>query len=99
MDRDSAALADDGQRPETVPVYRPESDPREFTVARVADGWRVSGEAIERAASVTYWEYDAPVRRFQRILEALGIDRALREAGVQEGDIVHVGDYELQWND
>ncbi len=92
-----ATLVDEPE-PETVPVYRPESDPREFTISRVADGWRVSGEAIERAASVTYWEYDAPVRRFQRILETLGIDRALREAGVEDGDIVHVGDYELQWN-
>ena len=39
------------------------------------------------------------MRRFQRILEMLGIDKALREAGVQNGDTVHIGDFELEWQD
>ena len=63
------------------------------------EGWRVSGASIERAAAMTYWEYDQSVRRFQRILETLGIDGALREAGVQVGDSVFIGDYELEWQD
>jgi GTPase len=82
-----------------LPVYRLESDPREFTIARTPDGWRVSGAAIERAAAMTYWEYDQSVRRFQRILETLGVDAALREQGVQPGDTVHIGDHELEWQD
>ncbi|MCZ7553202.1 MAG: Obg family GTPase CgtA [Anaerolineales bacterium] len=59
----------------------------------------MSGKAIERAASMTYWEHYQSIRRFQRILEALGIDRALRQAGVQEGDTVYVGEHELEWQD
>ena len=47
-----------------------------------------SGVAIERAANMTYWEHDGSLRRFQKIMETLGIDAALREAGVQEGDTV-----------
>jgi GTP-binding protein len=82
-----------------MPVYRPETDPEEFTLERVPDGWRVIGAAIERAAAMTYWEYDQSVRRFQRILEALGIDQALREAGISPGDTVLIGDYELEWED
>ena len=82
-----------------LPVYRLESDPREFSVERAPDGWRVAGQAIERAAAMTYWEYDQSVRRFQRILETLGIDKALREKGVRPGDTVHIGDYELEWQD
>ncbi len=39
------------------------------------------------------------MRRFQRILETLGVDKALREAGVQNGDTVFIGDYELEWQD
>jgi GTP-binding protein len=39
------------------------------------------------------------IRRFQRILERVGIDAALREAGVTLGDTVYIGDYELEWND
>jgi GTP-binding protein len=84
---------------EAMPVYKLESDPREFYIARETGGWRVSGAAIERAAAMTYWEYDQSIHRFQRILETLGIDGALRKAGVQEGDIVKIGEYELEWRD
>jgi GTP-binding protein len=59
----------------------------------------VNGIAIERAADMTYWEHDQSVRRFQRILETIGIDAALREAGVQPGHTVLVGDHELEWAD
>jgi GTP-binding protein len=82
-----------------IPVYRVESDPKAFTITQEPDGWRVSGPAIERAAKMTYWEHYQSMRRFQRILEALGIDKALREAGVQNGDTVHIGEFELEWQD
>lgn len=85
--------------PVSIPVYRQATDPREFTVTREAGGWRVSGISIERAASMTYWEYDQSVRRFQRILETIGIDKALREAGIRQGDTVFIGTYELEWSD
>ncbi len=82
-----------------IPVYRPESDPRHFSIERVSHGWRVHGAAVVRAAAMTYWNNDASIRRFQRILETLEIDKALREAGVAEGDIVYIGEYELEWSD
>jgi GTP-binding protein len=82
-----------------IPVYRVESDPGQFTIIRISDGYRVSGEAIERAAKMTYWENIQSIRRFQRILKALGIDEALRKAGVENGDTVYIGDFELEWQD
>jgi GTPase len=82
-----------------LPVYRPQADPRDFTVQRQPDGWRVSGASIERAAAMTYWEHDQSVRRFQKILETLGVEDALRKAGVQPGDTVYISDYELEWAD
>jgi GTP-binding protein len=82
-----------------LPIYRVETDPREFTINHGADGWRVSGAAIERAAEMTYWEHYQSVRRFGKILETLGIEDALRKAGAQEGDTVYIGDYELEWQD
>ena len=84
---------------ETVPVYRMVEDPRHFTIEHTAGGWRVHGKAIERSAAMTYWEFDASVRRFQRILKTLGIEDALRKAGVEEGEIVFIGEYELEWQD
>src|SRR5215212_9221604 len=83
-----------------LPVYKPKEDPREFQVAREgANEWRVSGVAIERAAAMTYWQHDGSVRRFQKIIETLGVDEALRKAGVQEGDTVAIGEFELEWQD
>ena len=54
---------------------------------------------IERAAKMTYWENSQSIRRFQRILQALGIEDALRKAGVDEGDTVYIGEFELEWQD
>ncbi|MFL7870810.1 MAG: GTPase ObgE [Anaerolineales bacterium] len=83
-----------------MPVYRPEEDPREFSVSREDDaGWRVSGGAIERAAAMTYWEHSGSVRRFQKLMERLGVEEALRKAGIQEGDTVRIGEFELEWQD
>jgi GTP-binding protein len=83
-----------------LPLYKPKEDPREFVVTREgANEWRVSGSAIERAASMTYWQHDGSVRRFQRIMETLGVEEALRKAGVQEGDTVSIGEFELEWQD
>ena len=83
-----------------LPVYKPKEDPREFVVTREgAHEWRISGVSIERAASMTYWQHDGSVRRFQKIMETLGVDEALRQAGVQEGDTVAIGEFELEWQE
>jgi GTP-binding protein len=82
-----------------LPIYKLEDDPHDFAITRISEGWRVSGKAIERAAEMTYWEHYQSVRRFQRILDTLGIEKALRDAGVQQGDTVFVGKYELEWQD
>ncbi|HEX5838199.1 MAG TPA: GTPase ObgE [Anaerolineales bacterium] len=83
-----------------LPVYKPKEDPREFVVTREGgQEWRVSGTAIERAASMTYWQHDGSVRRFQKIMATLGVEEALRQAGVQEGDTISIGEFELEWQD
>ena len=85
---------------EALPVYRPKEDARDFHVTRTGTHeWRVSGAGIERAAKMTFWEHEGSVRRFQKIMEALGVEDALRKAGVQNGDTVAIGEYELDWQD
>jgi GTP-binding protein len=83
----------------SIPTYQPQTDPRKYEIHRMPDGWRITGASIERAAAMTYWDNDDSIRRFQRILEQLGIDTALRDAGVKEGEMVSIGDYELEWSD
>jgi len=82
-----------------MPVYRPEQDPRDFTIEREEEGWRLRGVSLERAAAMTYWEYEQSVRRFQRILERLGVTEALKEQGIKIGDNVFIGDNELEWDE
>ena len=82
-----------------LPVYKPDEDPRDFTLEQEGHGWRVRGAAIERAAEMTYWEHDGSVRRFQYLMEKLGVDEALRSKGIQNGNTVYILDYELEWQD
>lgn len=82
-----------------LPVYRPAEDPKAFTVEQTDEGWVVRGAAIERAAKMTFWEQEGSLRRFQKLMELLGVEEALRKAGVQEGDTVIIGDFELEWQD
>ncbi|MCC9076942.1 GTPase ObgE [Litorilinea aerophila] len=83
---------------EPLPELTPEPDEKAFQIHRLApDVWQVKGIAIERAAQMTNWDYYEAAMRFQRILAALGIRDALREAGINEGDTVRIGDVELIW--
>ena len=83
-----------------LPIYRVETDPNEFEITREPDAsWRISGLAIERAAKMTYWEHYGSIRRFQKIMAALGIEKALRNAGIEEGDTVRIDEYELEWQE
>jgi GTP-binding protein len=88
---------------EELPVIRPELDEEAFSIERemTAEGpaWRVSGIKIERVAAMTYWEFSEATARFQRILEGMGITNALKEAGVQPGDSVLIGNEVLEWSD
>lgn len=86
-------------RQEEMVVIVPEVDESAFTIERENGGWRVRGKRIERIASMTYFEFDATLNRFQQILERMGITHALEEAGVQVGDIVYIGDEELEWGE
>jgi GTP-binding protein len=84
---------------EDLPVYRFDEDPQEYFILRTDRGWRISGKALERAAAMTYWEHFQSIRRFHKILEVMGVDEALREAGVKVGDTVMIGDHELEWEE
>jgi GTP-binding protein len=84
---------------EQLPVYRPEEDPRDFHIEIEDGGFRVIGKAIERAAKMTYWEYEGSLRRFQKLMEALGVEAALRDMGIEEGQSVFIDEYEMEWQD
>lgn len=74
-----------------------------------ADGWQVArrsphhfqvtGERIVRLFRMTDFENEEAAARFQRVLEATGISDALEAEGILPGDIVHIADSELVWDE
>lgn len=88
----------------TMPVFRPAPDEEAFTVDREgreddANIFRVRGIKAERVAQMTNWDQEEGVLRTHRVLQAMGINDALRGAGVKEGDFVRIGDVELEWGE
>ncbi len=83
-----------------MPVYDLPEEEVPFTIVREREGvFRVSGKRIERAAAMTHWDFEDAILRFQNILEALGVSAALEKEGVQVGDTVFIGEFELEWAD
>lgn len=82
-------------------LYKFEAEKKdEFVIGRDDDGaFTVGGPAIERLFKMTNFSHEESVRRFGRQLRGMGIDDALRERGVQNGDTVRIMDYEFEFVD
>ncbi len=78
-------------------VFRPAESEEAFTIERSLDRWRVRGTQVERIAAMTPFVLPEAAARFQRQLRAMGVIQALKDAGVQPGDLVQIGDHELEW--
>ncbi|HBC91429.1 MAG TPA: GTPase ObgE, partial [Pelotomaculum sp.] len=96
-----AALLED--LPGTIPpaeetaehvVYR--AEPR-FSISREDGIFQVGGKEIKRHVAMTDLENDEAVERLQWIFKRMGIDDALKEAGIKEGDTVKIGDFEFEY--
>jgi GTP-binding protein len=83
--------------PETPALFRPAEREDAFTVEREQDGWRVHGVRVERVAAMTPFVLPEAVARFQRQLRAMGVVDELEAAGVRPGDLVRIGERELEW--
>jgi GTPase len=85
--------------PEHPAVFRPAETEEAFVIEQEDDAWRVRGVRVERIAAMTPFVLPEAAARFQRQLRAMGIEAALEEAGVQPGDLVRIGDKELEWQE
>jgi Obg family GTPase CgtA-like protein len=56
-----------------------------------------SRQAEEEALKLAEGGYDA-LDELQQRLRRMGLERAMRRAGARPGDIVKVGDVELEWH-
>ena len=97
---DALAAAPVPEPLDEAPVLKPPVDEDFFEVKQLAPHeFRVVGPRIERAARRTDWDNPDAVQRFHRIVRAAGVEQALLDAGVGDGDTVHIGDViELEWD-
>jgi GTPase len=92
-----AATLDSPPDPAGVVVHRLEAPRDAFTLEREDGAFRVRGKRIERVVAQTDFENEESADRFQRDLRKMGIDAALRRAGIAPGDSVRIGPHELEW--
>ncbi|MFN8629795.1 MAG: GTPase ObgE [Chloroflexota bacterium] len=94
---DAASLSEPPD-PAGVVVHKLEAAGDGFTIERDDEGFIVRGKRIERLAVQTNFDNEESAERFQRELLRLGIDPALRRAGVRSGDDVRIGSVVLAWD-
>ncbi|MCL6510420.1 MAG: GTPase ObgE [Anaerolineae bacterium] len=70
-----------------------------FEIVREGGGFRVISPMLERKVQMTRWDLDDSVAVFQRMLQSTGIGPELERLGIQPGDTVYIGDYELEWGE
>lgn len=64
-----------------------------------SDHFVVTGVGIERFASMTNFDQWESTERFQRVLERAGIFDELIKQGIQDGDTVTIGTFEMNWGE
>lgn len=70
-----------------------------FTITKEGDMFVVDGPSVQKIMRRVNLEDNESMYYFQRCLDELGVNKALKEAGVKEGDTVKVVDWELEWYD
>jgi len=100
MERAWKMLAEYVEEPEAtedVVVYEPTPN-EEYNIRRDDDGaYVVEGKNLEKLVAMTNFDDDEGLRRFQNIWRKQGIDDALKERGIKEGDTVRIKDMEFEF--
>lgn len=85
---------------EFEPFVFEEADPDSFTLTRADDGaFVLSGEMIERLARTVVLEDRDSFMYFQKRLDSGGVTKALKKAGIKNGDTVRILDTEFNYEE
>lgn len=69
-----------------------------FTISRDDDGtWVLSGARLEKLFKMTDLTHEESQLRFARQLRHMGVDEALRERGIKDGDLVRIEDFAFEF--
>lgn len=79
-------------------IYTLENE-QAFTITKQDGIYVVDGPGVEKVMRRVNLEDNESMYYFQKCLEELGVNKALKKLGVKEGDTVKVVDWELEWYD
>ena len=71
----------------------------DYTIRKEDGMFVIEGEPVERIMRRVNIADNESLYYFQKNLDDLGVNQRLKEMGIQEGDIVKIADYELEWED
>lgn len=79
-------------------VYTLKDEP-DFTITKIKSAFVVKGEKIDNIMrKVNIGDYES-LFYLHRKLDEIGLNQALKKQGIKDGDIVKIGDYEMEWED
>ena len=74
-------------------------DKEEFIITKEKNMFVVKGEKVERIMRrVNIADYES-LFYLHKKLDEIGLNKELKRQGIKEGDIVKIGDYEMEWED
>ena len=80
-------------------IYTLKEDKNTFTVTREKGMFVVKGEKVDRIIRRVNIEDYESLFYLHRKLDEIGLNKELKRQGIKEGDIVKIGDYEMEWED
>ena len=74
-------------------------DKDSYTISKEDGMFVIRGEAVEKIMRRVNIADNESLYYFQKSLANLGVNEKLKSMGIQEGDIVKIDEYELEWED
>lgn len=78
---------------------RPRAPLSSYTIRRENDGFVVEGKGLERLFARLDLNNDEAIAFLQKVFKDIKLNDALRERGIQSGDLVHVAGFEFEFED
>jgi GTP-binding protein len=69
-----------------------------FQIAKTDNGFEVEGKAVQRAVIMTNFDNEEAVRHLHKRFQRMGLLKALKRLGAKEGDMIVIGDTELEYH-
>ena len=68
-----------------------------FKISKKDRVFYISGSKIERLVAMTDLDNESAVKRLQRAFKRMGVDKALEEQDIRQGDTVKIRDFEFYY--